>query len=303
MATDSVIKGKSINTDKVTFSAPNVLDNGAKLVYVNYNGGKFTVQTPWMDMPWQMSSFTDDKYPKHSITLSFRGMDERPELQAFHDKIAELEDKIIDGIYAAGEVACVSVHGGNRLGGNSLLDLVVFGRAAGIYIEESMKQGVELKNASYEDIDKALERLNKLNASSEGEQVTALKERMQQNMQSNFGVFRTKDLMEKGIEDLSKVRDEVENMHLKDKSATFNTARIEALEMQNLFEVAEATAVTANSRKESRGAHSRDDYPDRDDENWLKHSIYFSETKEVSKRDVNYRPKTVQAFQPTVRSY
>ena len=213
------------------------------------------------------------------------------------------QDKVIEGLYAAGEVACVSVHGGNRLGGNSLLDLVVFGRAAGIYIEESMKQGVELKNASYEDIDKALERLNKLNASSEGEQVTALKERMQQNMQNNFGVFRTKDLMEKGIEDLSKVRDEVENMHLKDKSATFNTARIEALEMQNLFEVAEATAVTANSRQESRGAHSRDDYPDRDDENWLKHSIYFSETKEVSKRDVNYRPKTVQAFQPTVRSY
>ena len=213
------------------------------------------------------------------------------------------QDKVVEGLYAAGEVACVSVHGGNRLGGNSLLDLVVFGRAAGIYIEDSMKQGVELKNASYEDIDKALERLNKLNASSEGEQVTALKERMQQNMQNNFGVFRTKDLMEKGIEDLSKVRDEVENMHLKDKSATFNTARIEALEMQNLFEVAEATAVTANSRKECRGAHSRDDYPDRDDENWLKHSIYFSETKEVSKRDVNYRPKTVQAFQPTVRSY
>ena len=166
-----------------------------------------------------------------------------------------------------------------------------------------MKQGVELKNASYEDIDKALERLNKLNASSEGEQVTALKERMQQNMQSNFGVFRTKDLMEKGIEDLSKVRDEVENMHLKDKSATFNTARIEALEMQNLFEVAEATAITANERKESRGAHARDDFTERDDENWLKHSIYYAETKEVSKRDVNYRPKTVQAFQPMVRSY
>jgi hypothetical protein len=97
MATDSVIKGKSINTDKVTFSAPNTLDNGAKLVYVNYNGGKFTVQTPWMDMPWQMSSFTEDKYPKHSITLSFRGMDDRPELQAFHDRLAALEDKIIDG--------------------------------------------------------------------------------------------------------------------------------------------------------------------------------------------------------------
>ena len=213
------------------------------------------------------------------------------------------EDKIVDGLFAAGEVACVSVHGGNRLGGNSLLDLVVFGRAAGLYIEESMKQGVEMKNASVDDIDKALERLNKLNASTQGEQVSILKEKMQQNMQNNFGVFRRGDLMEKGIEELSHTRDEVDNMFLQDKSATFNTARIEALEMQNLFEVAEATAITANERKESRGAHARDDHPERDDDNWLKHSIYYADTKEVSKRDVNYRPKTVQAFQPMVRSY
>ena len=206
-------------------------------------------------------------------------------------------------MYAAGEVACVSVHGGNRLGGNSLLDLVVFGRAAGLYIEEAMKQGVELKDASNDDIDKALERLNKLNASTEGDQVSVLKERMQQNMQNSFGVFRRGDLMEKGINELAKTREEVDAIYLKDKSATFNTARIEALEMQNLFEVAEATAITANERKESRGAHARDDYTERDDDNWLKHSIYFAETKEVSKRDVNYRPKTVQAFQPMVRSY
>mgnify|MGYP005724142141 FL=1 len=197
----------------------------------------------------------------------------------------------------------MSVHGGNRLGGNSLLDLVVFGRAAGIYIEETMKQGVELKDASNDDIDKALERLNKLNASTEGDQVSVLKERMQQNMQNSFGVFRRGDLMEKGIAELAKTREEVDAIYLKDKSATFNTARIEALEMQNLFEVAEATAITANERKESRGAHARDDYTERDDDNWLKHSIYFAETKEVSKRDVNYRPKTVQAFQPMVRSY
>ena len=213
------------------------------------------------------------------------------------------QDKIVDGLFAAGEVACVSVHGGNRLGGNSLLDLVVFGRAAGLYIEEAMKQGVEIKDASSDDIDKALERLNKLNASSEGDQVSVLKEKMQQNMQNNFGVFRRGDLMEKGIDELSKTREEVDNIFLKDKSATFNTARIEALEMQNLFEVAEATAITANERKESRGAHARDDFTERDDENWLKHSIYYADTKEVSKRDVNYRPKTVQAFQPMVRSY
>ena len=213
------------------------------------------------------------------------------------------EDTIIDGLYAAGEVACVSVHGGNRLGGNSLLDLVVFGRAAGLYIEDAMKQGVDLKDASNDDIDKALERLNKLNASTEGDQVSVLKEKMQQNMQNNFGVFRRGDLMEKGIGELAKTREEVDAIFLQDKSATFNTARIEALEMQNLFEVAEATAITANERKESRGAHARDDFTERDDDNWLKHSIYYAETKEVSKRDVNYRPKTVQAFQPMVRSY
>jgi succinate dehydrogenase / fumarate reductase flavoprotein subunit len=206
-------------------------------------------------------------------------------------------------LYAAGEVACVSVHGGNRLGGNSLLDLVVFGRSAGKHIEELMKQGIELKKASFDDIDKALERLNRLNSSTKGEQVPVLKQRMQHNMQNNFGVFRREDLMVKGIEKLNNMRGEVENMFLQDKSSAFNTARIEALEMQNLFEVSEATAITANERKESRGAHARDDYPDRDDEGWLKHSIYFSGTKEVSKRDVNNRPKTVQAFQPSVRTY
>jgi succinate dehydrogenase / fumarate reductase, flavoprotein subunit len=217
--------------------------------------------------------------------------------------VKEGQDSIVEGLYAAGEVACVSVHGGNRLGGNSLLDLVVFGRSAGIHIEESMKQGIDFKNASNDHIDKALERLNRLNASTEGEQVSVLKERMQQNMQNNFGVFRREDLMEKGIKQLADSRDGIENIFLQDKSAAFNTARIEALEMQNLFEVAEATAITANERKESRGAHARDDYPDRNDEDWLKHSIYFSSTKEVSKREVNRRPKTLQAFQPTVRTY
>ena len=217
--------------------------------------------------------------------------------------VKEGQDTIIEGLYAAGEVACVSVHGGNRLGGNSLLDLVVFGRSAGIHIEELMKQGIELKKASFDDIDKALVRLNRLNSSTKGEQVPVLKERMQHNMQNNFGVFRREDLMVKGIEKLNNMRGEVENMFLQDKSSAFNTARIEALEMQNLFEVSEATAITANERKESRGAHARDDYPDRDDEGWLKHSIYFSGTKEVSKRDVNNRPKTVQAFQPSVRTY
>ena len=212
-------------------------------------------------------------------------------------------DSVVNGLYAAGEVACVSVHGGNRLGGNSLLDLVVFGRAAGISIEESLKQGANLKPSSNKDIEQALSRLNKLNASQGGKETDELKKEMQNNMQNNFGVFRREDLMEKGIQDLGNSREAVENIYLSDKSASFNTARIEALEMQNLFEVAEATAITANERKESRGAHARDDYTERDDDNWLKHSIYFSSTKTVSKRDVNFRPTTVQAFQPSERSY
>ena len=213
------------------------------------------------------------------------------------------EDKIVKGLYAAGEVACVSVHGGNRLGGNSLLDLVVFGRAAGIHIEESLKDGIDVQKSSNEDVDQALKRLNKLNASKEGLETAYLKKEMQDNMQNNFGVFRTQDLMEKGIKDLSNSRESVDNIYLSDKSASFNTARIEALEMQNLFEVAEATAITANERKESRGAHSRDDFPKRDDDNWLKHSIYFSKDKMVDQRDVNFRPNIVQAFQPAERTY
>ena len=212
-------------------------------------------------------------------------------------------DTVLNGLYAAGEAACVSVHGGNRLGGNSLLDLVVFGRAAGLHIEDSLKRGLDKKISKEEDINRALKRLNSLNASKQGKQTDMLKKQMQENMQNNFGVFRREDLMEKGIKNLADSREEVENMYLEDKSVNFNTARVEALEMQNLFEVAEATAITANERKESRGAHARDDYPERDDENWLKHSIYFSSTKTVSKSDVSFKPTTVKAFQPTKRTY
>ena len=213
------------------------------------------------------------------------------------------QDKPVKGLYAAGEVACVSVHGGNRLGGNSLLDLVVFGRAAGIHIEETMKQGIDLVEPNSDDIEQAAIRINKLNESKEGRQASELKKEMQDNMQVNFGVFRRGDLMQKGIEEISKSRGDIENILMSDKTSEFNTARIEALEMQNLFEVAEATAITANERKESRGAHARDDYPERDDANWLAHSIYFSSDKSVSKREVNFKPKSVQAFQPAVRSY
>ena len=216
---------------------------------------------------------------------------------------ADGKDHIVNGLYACGEAACVSVHGANRLGGNSLLDLVVFGRAAGMFIESALNEGIEYLDANESDIANAMQRITRWNDSEGGESVPELKRELQSIMQNSFGVFREEKNMLEGVEQLAALRERIANAHLPDKSNAFNTARVEALELDNLMEVAEATAIAALERKESRGAHSRYDYPDRDDVNWLKHSMYFPADKRVGQRDVNFAPKTVDMFEPKVRTY
>ena len=221
--------------------------------------------------------------------------------QAF--KISSSNNDYIPGLFSVGEAACVSVHGANRLGGNSLLDLVVFGRAAGLHINEALKSGGGVADADKDDIDGALHSLNKLNESTSGHEVSSVKRELQEVMQNYFGVFRRGDYMEKGVSALEEIREKIDNLHLQDKSAAFNTNRVEAIELKNLFEVAEATAISSLQRTESRGAHAREDYPDRDDENWLCHSLYDPTSKILGKRKVNFEPNQVEAFPPRIRTY
>ena len=215
----------------------------------------------------------------------------------------EGNDNVVEGLFAVGEIASVSVHGANRLGGNSLLDLVVFGRSAGQYLGKYLTADLQHKDASPEQIDAAMARYNRWENNKDGEDPAVIKKDMQMCMQLNFSVFREGKAMAEGLEELKKIRARLQNAKLSDNSAEFNTQRIECLELDNLMETAYATAVAANFREESRGAHSREDFPDRDDENWLCHSIYHPDTESMSKRDVNFSPKTREAFPPKARTY
>ncbi|QDP01507.1 succinate dehydrogenase flavoprotein subunit [Thalassotalea sp. PS06] len=212
-------------------------------------------------------------------------------------------ETIVEGLFAVGEIACVSVHGANRLGGNSLLDLVVFGRAAGNFLGEYLRDTQNGTDASASDLEQSLSRYNRWEGSDKGEDPVQIKKDLQQCMQLNFSVFREGEAMAQGMKELAEIRERLKHARLDDKSSEFNTQRIECLELDNLMETAFCTAKAANFRTESRGAHARQDFTERDDENWLCHSIYTPETEEMSKRSVNMTPVHREAFPPKVRTY
>ena len=212
-------------------------------------------------------------------------------------------ESVVNGLYAVGECACVSVHGANRLGSNSLLDLVVFGRAAGDKMVEEVKKDNTHKPLPAHAFDMTLSRLNRLETQTQGETVKKVGADLRATMQAHCGVFRFPELLSEGVVEIDKVAERAKNTIIKDKSQVFNTARVEALELDNLVEVALATMHAAEARTESRGAHAREDFMDRDDKNWLTHSLYYREGNRLAYKPVRLKPLTVESFEPKARVY
>ena len=227
---------------------------------------------------------------------------------------AQIPNAVLNGLYAVGECSCVSVHGANRLGTNSLLDLLVFGRAAGNHIVDSLAKEVKShKPLPADAADRTLARLARLDRSTGGEYAQVVADDMRNSMQAHAGVFRTQAVMDEGVKQIAAIRERVAGITLKDKSKVFNTARIEALEVDNLIEAAQATMVSAAARHECRGAHSVADYergaddPDtplgRNDKVWMKHSLWHSASNSLSYKPVQLKPLSVESVPPKVRTF
>jgi succinate dehydrogenase / fumarate reductase flavoprotein subunit len=211
---------------------------------------------------------------------------------------------IVPGFYAAGECGCASIHGANRLGTNSLTDLLVMGKSAG----QSMIEYIRGAGQSHRPLppnaaDPSRARVSRLDAQAGGEEVHQVRTDIQRTMQEHCGVFRFPDLLTDGVRKVRELSQRVQRTHIKDKSRVFNTARIEALELDNLMEAARATMICAEARQESRGAHDRADFPKRDDVTWLKHTLWHREGDRLEYKPVNLKPLSVESFEPKARVY
>ena len=235
-------------------------------------------------------------YQMGGIPTNFMGQVVAPE--------GNSKEAIVPGLYAAGECACVSVHGANRLGTNSLLDLLVFGKSSG---EQMIKDMHGLPRA-HRNLPKGAgeqtrERLARLDGAASGERVVDVLNDLRRVMQAHCGVFRFPDDLAQGVQKMKSVVERAGRTFIADKSRVFNTARVEALELENLVETALATVVSAEARKESRGAHTREDFPQRDDRNWMKHTLWYKEGNRLDYKPVHLRPLSVETMEPKVRTY